>query len=555
MFSRPLAGIIATNRGFVMDSYNAAKSKNARAFMQGVTSATSEYIFGNQQADAHRVVSEFYENDCRVVSITKKTKVGMDGLMIQIATLMTTHSDDEFVIDPDNVRFLTGMSNAAWETEMKNKVPDCFSNSVFHHGQLKHADLQNLRNALIIIDEIDTGDKIDGVLDKQLGIAGLLDIDYMVEHNIRFVFVSATMIKQLHELKGWGKHHATIQMTIPEQYIGHKEFLQREIIQEFYSLNTTDKAEKWVEEDIIKNYRNLDGTNDCRVHMVRVNNKTIGTVKAACDKFGVICVEHTSVDRLTKADEELYFEKPIHTHVVLLVKGLFRRANLIPNKWKLRIGAMHELHTNKVDNNVQIQGFPGRMSGYWADVIQGGHKTGPYRTSIDAVKEYEKSFEDPFAKAKYKCAGFSKNKRGVVTVTGDSMVSANNIDGLDPVVVEDENVINPDSYRVYDDEKTVKNVCKVLGYSYTKPSINEDGFAETSLNRKKEVVTLKQAIEKVPTAYGTNKGGVTWRTYYPCYVDTTDKATLRFVVIIRPGTDIKMVEEVDVRFPQVKTDM
>lgn len=431
--NQAIAEIVNANRDFVMDSYNAAKSKNARAFRQGLTSATSEYIFGNQKADAHRVVSEFYENDCRVVSITKKTKVGMDGLMIEIATLMTTHPDDNFVIDPDNIRFLTGMSNSDWETEMRKKVPECFNDKVFHHGQLKHADLKNLRNALIIIDEIDTGDKIDGVLDQQLGFAGLLDIAYMIDHNIRFVFVSATMIKQLHDLKGWGKHHATIRMTIPEQYIGHKEFLQRGIIQEFYSLNAPEKAEQWVEEDIIKYYKNADGTNDFRVHMARVNNRTIGTVQAACVKYGVICVEHTSVDRLTKDDEELYFEKPIHTHVVLLVKGLFRRANLIPNKWKLRIGAMHEMYTQKVDNNVQIQGFPGRMSGYWADVIERGHKTGPYRTSVQAVDEYEKSFEDPNAKAKYKCAGFNKNRRGVVTTSGDSIVSAHHIDGLDPV--------------------------------------------------------------------------------------------------------------------------
>ena len=65
----------------------------------------------------------------------------------------------------------------------------------------------------------------------------------------------------------------------------------------------------------------------------------------------------------------------------------------------------------------------------------------------------------------------------------------------------------------------------------------------TSLNRKKEVVSLAQAISKVPTAYGTNNGKVTWRTYLPCYENTDDKTTLRFVVIIRPDTDAEMVEK------------
>jgi hypothetical protein len=105
------------------------------------------------------------------------------------------------------------------------------------------------------------------------------------------------------------------------------------------------------------------------------------------------------------------------------------------------------LWTKKVDNNVQIQGFPGRMCGYWAEIIEGGHKTGPYRTSIQAVEEYERSFVDPFAKSKYNCAGFSKNKRGVVAITTDSLVSANNIDGLDPVVAQ---VDNDKAYEVFD---------------------------------------------------------------------------------------------------------
>jgi hypothetical protein len=63
---------------------------------------------------------------------------------------------------------------------------------------------------------------------------------------------------------------------------------------------------------------------------------------------------------------------------------------------------------------------------------------------------------------------------------------------------------------------------------------------------------LQQAIEKVPTAYGTNKGVTTWRTCYPCYSDINDNTTLRFVVILRPETDIALVKtEVDVKYPSL----
>jgi hypothetical protein len=37
-------------------------------------------------------------------------------------------------------------------------------------------------------------------------------------------------------------------------------------------------------------------------------------------------------------------------------------------------------------------GIAGRMSGYWKQEIL-GHKTGPYRTSIEAILEYEEFYK------------------------------------------------------------------------------------------------------------------------------------------------------------------
>jgi hypothetical protein len=111
-------------------------------------------------------------------------------------------------------------------------------------------------------------------------------------------------------------------------------------------------------------------------------------------------------------------------------------------------------------------------------------------------------------------------------------------------------IVNIDTYRIYDNEEIVKEVCKLLNYVYRTTTTNENGFKETSLNTKKAVVSLSSAIEKVPTAYGTNNGVKTYRTCYPCYLDITDNTTLRFVVIIRPGTDVNKVKnEIDTIYP------
>ncbi len=99
-----------------------------------------------------------------------------------------------------------------------------------------------------------------------------------------------------------------------------------------------------------------------------------------------------------------------------------------------------------------------------------------------------------------------------------------------------------DSYRIYTEEDTVRKVCAFLGYKYIPTKDNAEGFKETSLNAKKSVASLQDAIHKVPTAYGMNDGEKTYRVYYPCYVDPTDKSTLRFLVIIRPDDKSKLAE-------------
>jgi hypothetical protein len=116
---------------------------------------------------------------------------------------------------------------------------------------------------------------------------------------------------------------------------------------------------------------------------------------------------------------------------------------------------------------------------------------------------------------------------------------------------EPEDVVDIDTYRIYSDEEVVRSVCRRLGYYYRGTPDDSEGFKNTSLNNKTSRVSLANAVKKVPTAYGTVDGVKTYRTYYPCYVNTSDRATLRFVVIIRPGTDALALQEMDALYPSI----
>lgn len=396
--------ILALNREIVINDYQSAIKKNKELFITGDVRSSSEYTFPNQIEDATRICMKFYETSVRAISIIKRTKVGMDGLGIEIAVKLATHSDDNFVIHRNNILFITGMSNKLWEDDLKEKMPSCFKENVFHHGKLQNLKLKlkNIKNAVIIIDEIDSGDKTDQKLHLLLMTSGILDMNYMEENNVRFVFVSATMIHELHDLYKWGNKHYTFYMTIPESYIGHKEFLERGIIQEYYSIHNNDTANKWIQEDILQHYGS-----DYRVHIIRTDNRNIHHIEIACIQHDVEFKNHTSDDRISYEELSAIFDN-ITKHVVIAVKGFYRRANLIPNEWKKKIGATHERFVKKYDTNVQVQGLPGRMTGYWKQEILNGHKTGPHRTSIDAIHEYEEFYKNPFGDFKYNTTGPKK---------------------------------------------------------------------------------------------------------------------------------------------------
>jgi hypothetical protein len=255
-------------------------------------------------------------------------------------------------------------------------------------------------------------------------------------------------------------------MTIPASYFGHKDFLEKGILKEFYSLSSKEKADEWVQEDIINNY----GT-DYRVHLVRVSAKIVDVIQNACIRKGVAFRNHTSTDRLSEDEIKEFFKEPLTHHIVLGVKGFFRRANLIPNRWKLRIGATHELYTKVVDNNVQIQGLTGRMTGYWRGDIEGGHKTGPHRTSIKAIEEYEETYLEPFGNNSYQTQGFKKRK-GYVSAN-PTMLAAKNIRNLEAV----------DSPIVYDpnDPKTIPEVINIKAEEYST-------FAKVGISWDKETI-------------------------------------------------------------------
>jgi hypothetical protein len=113
---------------------------------------------------------------------------------------------------------------------------------------------------------------------------------------------------------------------------------------------------------------------------------------------------------------------------------------------------------------------------------------------------------------------------------------------------------NPEDFRVYQDRETLNKVCSRLGYrigAFTRDAEKRE-FYKTSLNSDQDIYSLLDVIKKVPGAYTTAPNGQrNYRTCLPCYEDINNPETLRFVVVIKPGTNKDLLKELDELYPPI----
>jgi hypothetical protein len=544
--------MIALNRKMVEADYQSAVTKNEIAYLNGDVYATEKYVFPNQERDARLIVKKFYERrNLYAIIVQKRIKVGALRMMIEVMRLACTHPDDDFVISPQNVFVITGMSNVAWQNDFANCVPECFRKNVKHRARLNRlsVQLERVRNALIIIDEIDTGEKPEQTMHKLLKEAKLTDVNQFIERNVRFLFVSATVMKHIHDMSDWQDLHERMTMTIPDNYIGHRQFLEMGIAQEYYPLKDANSVDKWLTEDV------LDYGEDFRVHLVRLTNKNTRLMREGCHKLNIKFVENNSDCNISEDElKRIFLVMSRKKHVVLSVKGRLRRSDFIPNVYKLRVGAAHEGWTKKKDYNALVQGLIGRMTGY--DWLIAGHRTGPFRYHLDAIRHYEACYDDPFGKNNYQSSGF-KMVNGKIKLNKPVLISKGPIANL-PGQAESSSRTIQHSRRYSETDRGYKiftaleeaqlfaiNVLKMrsnvklisgmekqkLGDFYT---TNLPTKGVYSLSRVIDFITDKNGVSKVsllPTHSTADEVGKILQRTLMCYEDERDASTFRLVLL------------------------
>jgi hypothetical protein len=506
-------------------------------------------IYDNQKKASDECEKAFDEG-CNIVLLIAQPGTGKTGTVQSCMKTYATNDDDEKIVMAQDICIASGMSDNDWEYQFKKNLIPEFRDNVFHRQNfMKHTKkLEEMRNGLIILDEchIASGSKM--TIAKTLDTAGLLDVEVLNYRKIKLLDISATPESVLYDSIKWGDKARVVKIEPGPNYKGFETMLKEKRIFESPNLDTYDEVYDFLSflderyKETTKKYYPF--------RLLDENKKSIITD---------ICQElewdrpliHDSNSRIENIDKLM--ENPPSKHTVIFIKGFWRASKRLIRE---NVGATYEAIPKKQDVTSTSQGLTARFCDnyeYSGDQLDLNKRPLHY-CDKEAIQKYIDWFNNDcdYTTSEYQSNRIKSSGKGKVT-SKPSKIHPSIISNLpeSPKNSEENKEEKIKQYRIYDNEETVKQVCKLLKYSYRKPEESDDGFYLTSLNKKKCVVSLNDAVKKVDTGYGTNNGKITHRNFYPCYVNISDKTTLRFVLLIRPETEENMLEELDKKYPSL----
>ena len=526
-------------------------------------------------------------NDWRVViqMVIGYTQSGKTGCMVELIDQMMSNVDNPISIE--NIFIITGLSSCAWIEQTKDRIPTCMKDHIFHNGDLKKFKeaVSGKQNILVIVDEAHMASKMKQTMShifKDLN----WKLDFMMENDIKLVQFSATPDGLIFALNGpkWPEEHYRITIMAPGNgYYGAKQMKSRGQLKQIKEIYGRDRVGQWISpivkdeclaniEEILRDQLSFSTP---RYLIVRIRG---GISEDKYHENFLEAIESLSHEEQEQFDEvrrrydqrgdvvnisKLLFKRP-EKHTLIFIKEKMKCAQTLEyievdektgktttHNVKHNIGVVVERKRNgdknKQNDSLTIQGLLGRLCGYEE------HNCICY-TNLKSVEKYDELFDSNFSTDVLKRVSWNSNtthgkgeNKGTSSFpnVNDECVTTNSGEEEEE---EEEGDIK--LYRIYDNESKVRDACKILGYRYKSVESNDAGFKETSLNKKKCVASLSNAVKAVPTAYGTNNGVRSYRVYYPCYIDTTNNTTIRFVLIIRPDTEERKIVECDLNIPQ-----
>ena len=388
-----------------------------------------KYLHTPQLETAEKIFNLFMVPYLLAVFVFALTQSGKTGLMIAIIKLWAEKcGNGDTHIDMENIYIITGLSSTDWKEQTLKRMPGFLKENIFHRGGLNRKKnsfwkaIKGKKNCLILIDEVQiasTGKTIKKAFEK----CGILDTQYCFENDIKIVEVTATpdgigidLAKEVCE-GGWPKkNYCYLSMPADEGHTSQFTYLdtlddpnKQTRLYQYEDLVNYQGGEDYDDAKSEQNIRDIKQTyhthfdNQPKYILIRVNTqhgeKTKENLKKVFPVSECNYLEYNSKIKKRNwshwngPEDEADFKVDINKDLldiepekltIVLVKDMLRAAKTLT---KHHIGIVYERAAKKDNDSAQIQGLPGRVTGYGVpDHIV-------VFTNIDTIRRYKKIYE------------------------------------------------------------------------------------------------------------------------------------------------------------------
>lgn len=468
-------------------------------------------IHENQEYMAARINAEFRNTQVIATMVIAQTQSGKTGTMgATIKQMLTDRSNN---INVENVYIITGLSSNEWKEQTRRRFPFNIAERVYDRTELKHIDLSDKYNVLIIMDEVHVACKAEQSIDKAFMKIGLYDKQFLYQHDIKIVEFSATPDGTLSDIMNWGNASRMLIGRPGDGYTGIQDLLKQGRVFQFKDLQTTDTSGLEELKGIIMNRYS-----EPKYHIIRastgVKYRTLMTNLRVV--FNNPRIEQYSGNNKKIKDINSILNVKPDEHTFIIIKEHLRCAKTITKKY---IGVLYDRISNRINDSVIIQGLAGRATGYDDNGVS------IVFTNIDTIERYQKLWNSRF-EASVKWNSNTTNRRKCITTFN----GCSNLCNKQP-----EKSIEAE-YRMFD---TFEEVFEFFEQHLKcgnmkgprKRKMDANGFYPARLRGypSDKIFTCVEILKNKNTGLDNTNYRV-----MPCYTDVTDPITLKWIITFYP---------------------
>ena len=326
-----------------------------------------EYIYPDQREYARKIMRAF-ERGIHLATFVAPVQWGKTGVFLDLIQQCCTN--DDFFINPNNVFVLTGMSDNEWKAQTQSRLLNEFRSSVHHlHGLMNLKLDDDIRDALIVIDECQVANQEQQTIRKLFLRNNLHDLQFLKDRNIRIIQTSATPDNVLVDCLEYGDtEHFTciVNLDLDDNTRSYKFFTDLDDDHLKESMDLT------IQQNVEKLFEDITSFKKHRWHIIRIpsdkkgeENETIKNILIEANKNNCDIRYHMmnlSIDDEKEPEEVLASRPESGKHTVILIKNKWRASKSISDKY---IGVVHDRFTKlKPQYAAEVQSLAGRMVGH-----------------------------------------------------------------------------------------------------------------------------------------------------------------------------------------------